>query len=238
MNSSRKLSFGGDYKAFQNQVVVNGVGLVPDVTVHPASVNYNGVWRMPSGELSFCASYFQNVFPGGNDGGDSDFKAARIDATSAYRLWRTGATYVRSLPANWQLRAVLIGQYSPDALVPGEQFAFGGPDSVRGFNIREVSGDRGYSTNLEIYAPELGALLGWKDTRVRALAFYDAGTTARNSVQPGESFGQSGGSVGFGLRVAYARNASLRLDAAQVVDAAGTQAKHDQMIHAALVVSF
>jgi hemolysin activation/secretion protein len=234
----QKLSFGADYKAFQNQVVLQGQGLVPDVTIHPASASYSGVWRMPSGELSFYASYFQNVFPGGNDGADSDFKAARVDATAGYRLWRGGATYVRSLPANWQLRAVLIGQYSPDALVPGEQFAFGGPDSVRGFNIREVSGDRGYSTNLEIYTPELGALVGWQDIRMRALAFYDTGTTTRNSVQPGESLGQSGGSVGLGLRIAYSKNMSFRLDAAQVIDAAGTQAKHDQMVHAALVLSF
>jgi hemolysin activation/secretion protein len=234
----QKLSFGVDYKAFQNSVLLSGVGLVPDVTVHPVSASYNGVWRMPTGEFSFYASYFQNVFPGGNDGADSDFKAARIDATSGYRLWRAGATYVRTLPANWQLRAVLIGQYSPDALVPGEQFGFGGPDSVRGFNIREVSGDRGYSTNVELYTPELGALIGWKETRMRALVFYDTGTTARNSVQPGESLGQSGGSVGLGLRVAYAKNVSFRFDAAQVVDAAGTQVKHDQMINAAVVLSF
>jgi hemolysin activation/secretion protein len=142
------------------------------------------------------------------------------------------------LPADWQLRAAVTGQYSSDALVSGEQFAFGGPDSVRGFTIREVAGDKGYSTNLEVYTPDLGRLIGWTEARMRALAFYDTGTTGRNSIQPGELSGQSGGSVGCGLRVAYGKLVSFRADFAQVVDPAGTQNKNDRMLNAAVAVSF
>ncbi|MFH1044846.1 MAG: ShlB/FhaC/HecB family hemolysin secretion/activation protein, partial [Pseudomonadota bacterium] len=216
----QKISFGLDYKAFQNAVLLQGVGLVPDITVHPVSAAYSGLWRMTGAELGFYASVSQNLFPGGNDGADVDFKASRLDARAGYRIFRAGMNYNRSLPKDWQVRAVFTGQYSMDALVAGEQFGFGGPDSVRGFNIREVAGDRGHSTNLELYTPQLGALLGWKDVRMRALVFYDMGTTTRNSIQPGELSGQSGGSVGFGVRIAAGKTLSVRVDVAQVIEPA------------------
>ncbi len=149
-----------------------------------------------------------------------------------------GATYSRSLPLDWQFRGVINGQFTNDALVPGEQFGYGGPDSVRGFNIREVANDKGYSGSLELYTPELGAKFGWKEIKMRLLGFYDAGTTGRNSIQPGESFGQSGGSVGVGMRMTYGKHVNLRLDFAQVVDPAGTQAKNDQMLQGTLAIPF
>jgi hemolysin activation/secretion protein len=52
-----------------------------------------------------------------------------------------------------------------------------GPDSVRGFNVREVANDRGYSGSLELYTPELGTKFNWNDVKLRALAFVDFGTT-------------------------------------------------------------
>jgi hemolysin activation/secretion protein len=149
-----------------------------------------------------------------------------------------GATYSRALPLDWQFRGVINAQLTNDALVPGEQFGYGGPDSVRGFNIREVANDKGYSGSLEIYTPELGAKFGWKETKIRLLGFYDAGTSGRNSVQPGESFGQSGGSVGIGMRMTYGKHVNLRLDFAQVVDPAGAQAKGDQMLQGTLAIPF
>ena len=80
-----KLAFGLDYRAFQTQVVplIGGPTLVPDITVHPASIAYNGLWRMTNAEFGFYTSYSQNLFPGGNDGADSDFKASRADARRA-----------------------------------------------------------------------------------------------------------------------------------------------------------
>ncbi|MBI4190731.1 MAG: ShlB/FhaC/HecB family hemolysin secretion/activation protein [Betaproteobacteria bacterium] len=241
-----KLSFGLDYRAFKNNVTLLGVALVPDITVHPASITYNGLWRMTNAELGFSATVSQNLFPGGNDGADSDFKGpipgflnvVRTDATAGYRIWRAGVNYTRVFAKEWQLRAVFNGQYSDDALVPGEQFGFGGPDSVRGFQNREVSNDKGYAASLEVYTPELGSKFGWKDVKTRLLAFYDMGTTGRNSIQPGELSGQSGGSVGFGLRLAYGKSVSVRMDFAQVIDPAGNQARNDQMLQASMALIF
>lgn len=247
-----KLAFGLDYRAFQTQA--GDPTLVPDITVHPASLAYNGLWRMTNAEFGFYVSYSQNFFPGGNDGADSDFKgdpgscfagalpavrpAVRCDARAGYRIWRGGVNYTRVFAKEWQFRAVLNGQYSDDALIPGEQFAFGGPDSVRGFLIREVAGDKGYAASLEVYTPELGSKFGWGNMQARLLAFYDMGTTGRNSAQFGGGSGQSGASVGIGARVAVGKHFNLRVDFAQVIDAAGNQARNDQMLNAAVAIPF
>jgi len=236
----QKLFTGLDYRAYQNQVTIvgNGAGLVPDITVHPVSFGYSGLWRMTNAELSFYGTYSYNIFNGGNDDADSDFKAVRAEAPAGYQIWRAGASYVRALPDGWQFRAVANGQFSNDALVPGEQFGFGGPDSVRGFNIREVANDSGYSTTVEIYTPDFGTRFQWKDTRMRLLAFYDQATTSRNSIQPGETKGQSGGSVGLGMRMTYGKHVNLRVDWAQIVDPAGTESRTHSAWQASLAVPF
>lgn len=241
-----KLAFGLDYRAFKTNVTtLTGTPLVPDVTVLPVSVTYSGLWRMSTSEIGYYLGYSQNI-PGMNDGGDNDFKfpkagiaaPVRVDATASYRIWRWGANYSRALPGEWQLRAVINGQYTSDALIPGEQFGFGGPDSVRGFNNREVSNDKGYAASIEVYTPELGAKFNWKNVKMRLLGFYDMGTTGRNSIQPGESSGQSGGSVGIGMRMTYGKHLNVRLDFSQVVDPAGNQANGDQMVQGSIAIPF
>jgi len=236
----QKVTVGVDYRAYKNEVLFNGVGLVPDITVHPASVTYGGLWRMNRAQLQFYASLVQNLFPGGSDGTDADFKNSRAGARADYRLWRAGATYIRLLPKDWQLRAAFTGQQTSDALVLGEQFGFGGPDSVRGFNLREVSDDRGFVTNLEVYTPDFSSQikLPWQDVRLRGLVFYDMGNVTRNDPQPGESSGQTGASVGLGWRLAVGKHFNLRADWAYVVDAAGQQAKGDEMVQAAVLLVF
>ena len=238
-----KLSFGLDYRALKSNVTILGAALAPDVTLHPVSIGYSGLWRMTSAEFGFNATYSQNI-AGGNDGKDFDvapygyLNPARAQATSNYGIFRAGVNYTQVFAKEWQLRAVWNGQYSGNALVSSEQFAFGGPDSVRGFNNREVANDKGYSANLEVYTPELGSKLGWSNLKFRLLGFYDFGTTSRNKFQPGDPPGESGSSVGFGVRMGYGKLLNLRLDFAQVVDPAGNQARNDQMLNASMAIVY
>ena len=235
-----KLTAGLDYRAYQSNVALvagNGANTVPDVTVLPASIGYSGSWRMATGELGFYANYSMNI-PGANDGGDNSFKAARTDATATYRIVRWGANYTRVIVGEWQFRGVVNGQSTSDALVQGEQFGVGGPDSVRGFNIREFANDYGYSGSVEVYTPELAPLLRLNDAKLRMLAFYDMGGTSRNSPQPGESLGQFGSSFGIGMRMTYGKHFNLRVDFAQVAHQAGIQGKGDQMLQFSMAVPF
>jgi len=229
-----KIVYGLDYRAYQNQVVTEGTSVVPDITLHPISAYYAGIYRTSASELNFYVYAAQNVFPNGNDASDEVFKTTRADAKASYRLYRYQASYVRVLGRDWQMRGVVNGQYSSDALVPGEQFGIGGAESVRGFLEREVVNDRGYRGTLEVNTPDLGTALKWSDTGARGLVFYDTGTVHRNKAAPEESTGESIASAGVGVRITWGKTASARVDYAYVLNAGGSQNKGDQRVHFSL----
>jgi hemolysin activation/secretion protein len=233
-----KVALGLDYRAFKNEVLLQGQGLVPDITIHPVSLSYNGVLRTAAAEFTFYTSAATNI-PGGNDGDQAAFTASRIGASDSYTLLRYGASYVQSFARDWQARALINGQYTSDALVSGEQFGVGGPDSVRGYLLREVANDKGYTAQLEIYTPNLAPAVGLPGGyRARLLAFYDFGGVKRNHVLPGEQEGKFIASTGLGVRLGYGKSASLRIDVAQILKTAGTRQTSDQRVSAALAIVF
>jgi hemolysin activation/secretion protein len=234
----QKLVYGLDYKAFQNQVLTQGQNVSPDITVHPASVTYYGTLRRESSEAGFYINLTQNLFPGGNDDADTDFKASRADAMAGYRIARYAAHYTRAFSNDWQARLQMLGQYSTNALVAGEQFGIGGPESVRGFLVRELANDRGTQFNAELYTPNLGTKFGWKEVQARLLVFTDWGWLARNSAQPGESTSQSIGSVGIGMRFTATPRFTMRADYARVIDAGGSEDKGHTRLNFSLSLNF
>jgi len=213
-----KLIAGLDHRSYQNTVlpVTGGFNLVPDITIHPLTLTYQGGLRDARSELNFFVSGSLNL-SGGNDANSGDFQNARADARGTYRIVRFGGGYSRAFASEWQARLAFNMQWSPDALVAGEQFGLGGAESIRGFNERYVSNDKGYRTSFEVYTPELSKRFGWEKLRLRFLTFYDAGHIGRNSPFPGELRRSSLDSAGLGLRMNYGTDLSLRLDYAQVM---------------------
>lgn len=230
-----RLTYGLDYRAYKNAVIPLGTGLslVPDITTRPISATYSGSLRSSSGEQNYFVSLARNL-PGGKNGGRADFDAARLGASANYSVLRYGANINQAILRDWQMRLAFNGQETRAALIPGEQFGVGGLDNVRGYNEREVSNDRGYSGNVEVYSPDFGN----STLRTRALAFYDFGRVRRNQSQPGEIADQRLASTGIGLRLIGSAGYSLRLDLAHVLTAAGTQEVGDKMIHTRFGYSF
>lgn len=234
----QKLTAGLDYRAFKNEVLLAGQSLVPDITIHPVSLTYSGVLRGAASELSFYGAASTNI-SGGNDGDDAAFARSRTGATANYTIFRYGANYVQAFAKEWQARAAVNGQYTSDALVSGEQFGIGGPDSVRGYLLREVANDKGYSAQLEVYTPNLAPMVGLPDNyRAKLLGFYDFGSVKRNNALPGEQEGKFIASAGVGLRVGYGKTVSLRVDVAQILKAAGTRHTDEQRVNASLAIVF
>jgi hemolysin activation/secretion protein len=194
--------------------------------------------RGEGSDANFYVNYTANVFPGGNDGTDANFKAARADAMADYRIFRYSANYTRAFANDWQTRLAMLGQYSTNALIAGEQFGVGGPDSVRGFLVRELANDRGTQLNAELYTPNLGPKFGWTSVQARLLAFSDWGWLSRNSAQPGESTSQSIGSVGVGMRFTASPRFIMRADYARVIDAGGTEDKGHTRLNFSLSLIF
>ena len=234
-----KLSFGADWRAYRSvvtQIGVAGFGLVPDITVHPLTLGYSGVYKKSESESNFYISVSRNL-PGGNDAGTGEFQGdtsavpvrppARAGANPDYLLARWGFNYNRELPRDSQFHWGMSGQVTRDMLVPGEQFGIGGADSVRGFLEREIIDDNGYRGTLELYGPDFGAKVPVAGASMRALAFTDVGVVKRVHPAVLELDGEHVASVGFGLRFSRGTNVSVRLDAARVVDAGGLQSKGD-----------
>ena len=259
-----RLSLAWDHRGYHFKgirAVGSNQQLQPDIAVRPITLAYQGQWRQPDGETSFSLAVSRNV-PGGNDGRDEDFCQlgpnpphgfSRSDGMGNcpdpnYVAWRWSVTHLSALPGNWQLRAGVNGQYTRDMLIAGEQFGLGGADSVRGFEERALSDDRGWRGTLELYTPDFGGSTGIAGARARGLVFYDVGGLRRIRPAPGDALTQSVSSAGIGLRLTRGSSLSFRMDWGWVIDPGGSpglngdpgtfQKRGDGRLHASLSYVF
>ena len=133
---------------------------------------------------------------GGNDLGAYRSEDARI-TTRNFKVLRGQANYLGLLgTGGWQWSARTSVQWSPDALISGEQFGLGGASTVRGTDERPISGDSGVLAVLEVSTPML--LPG-----LRLHGFVDAGWLRNHDPNgnPKPARDQLA-SVGLGLRYA------------------------------------
>ncbi|MDO8291835.1 MAG: ShlB/FhaC/HecB family hemolysin secretion/activation protein [Gallionella sp.] len=231
---SHRIVYGLDYRAYRNHCTLGNFGAAGcgpaalDVTLRPVSFAYSGNLAKPGLISDFYTALSHNV-PGVANGRESDFNAARPSpnggsgATSRYKILRFGASRVNVLEGNWQIRAAVNAQYTPDALVSGEQFGIAGATAVRGFLEREVVRDTGYFANLELYSPNLMGKLIPGEGNLRGLLFYDIASAANNPLN-GETKQQvSIASMGAGVRWNIQRDFNMRFDLARVMDEGGSR---------------
>ena len=229
------LTLGIDWRAYRNNVDLEGFQLGNDVTVHPLSLAYSGQLALASGVVGIQLTGVQNI-PGGSRGRDADFNAQRAGADASYRLLRYGVGYSHRFGGDWQLRLQLNGQATSDALAPGEQFGAGGTGSVRGFREREIAGDNGRFAGAEVETPNWCP--GGVALQCRAVAFVEGATVTRNKAQPGELERTSIAGAGLGLRFVMDKNAALQVDYGRVLDGGGVRSRGDGRLHLALSLSY
>ena len=232
-----QLTLAFDHKAYRNDVDYAGTQLGGDVTVAPVSVSYVGRWALSSNSANFYLTGVHNI-PGGAQGSEEDFTAARAGATRNYALLRYGAGYIRTLADGWQVRLSVNGQWTRDALVPGEQFGVGGAASVRGLQERDLSDDKGVTANAELHTPNLCANFSGGLAHCELLTFFDDGHLSRNDALPGEPTRLLVDSAGAGLRLNVDRNLTAQLDYGHVLSATDPAEKGDQRLHATVTVAF
>ena len=208
-----RLIYGVDVKAFKNSVLFAGENFGNDVTVHPISLAWVASLPLADADANLSVTLLHNI-PGGSRGGSADFARARSGARAGYTIARFAGAASRALGAEWQLRALVNGQYSADALVPGEQFGAGGAASVRGLDERALATDSGLLANLELYSPSLCGAGQWQ---CRLLGFVDAARGHRNKALPGEMDNFTVASSGIGLRLSYGSSMNMQLDYGHVV---------------------
>ena len=229
-------SFGLDDKVF-DVAKINGIAATGQVARRSRSINTGYTRRVESDTAvwGFNAEFVAGV-PGGSGNSLSAFvtEDPRI-STARWKAVRGGGNYSAGFAGNWVWTAKLQGQYSPDALISGEQFGTGGSSSVRGMGERPVSGDKGVFGSIEITTPEMAPGLRWA-------GFFDAAQVENNNPNatnkpPRDSIA----SVGLGLRYGV-NQMTLTADYARVLNGSvvptANVSKGDDKLHLNMAVRF
>ncbi|HEY4370240.1 MAG TPA: POTRA domain-containing protein [Steroidobacteraceae bacterium] len=104
---------------------------------------------------------------------------------------------LQTFTQNWSLLASAVGQVTWDSLLASEQIGLGGPDFGRGYDISEVSGDKGVDGALELRFRPSGVSPFWNATQF--FAAYDLGKVWNVGIEYPQE--ESLASAGLGVRV-------------------------------------
>ena len=121
-----------------------------------------------------------------------------------YGILRLATQAWRSLGGDWRIVLRATGQVANTRLLPVEQFAAGGYQTVRGVTEREYYADNGWQSSLELYAPAITVKTRYQ---MRFLSFYDQ-AMLRNCGENSVALS----SAGLGVRIKMADQVDLRVD--------------------------
>lgn len=240
----QRLALALDRRDYLNQCSFGGNPCGPagaSVSVSPISIEYLAQTASPW-PISLGLTLQRNLSLGGAHSDAASFAAARLDAKPGYSAlrWNASAAYPLDLISeDWQLRGRITGQFTADALVSGEQFGLGGAASVRGYEERELVGDRGVFASIEVGGPNLLGDSPGGATALRLHGFVDAGSVSNN----GAAFCADGrshctlASLGAGLRY-VAGTLQARLDLAYPMKSAVRTQRGDTRAHFAIHYGF
>ena len=220
INYNHYLAPVGGYRAYISAALddklfkatqINGVAVQASRRSRPLSLGYNARVESDTAVWGYSAELAMNL-PGGdgNDLASYVSEDARIN-TSSWRALRGAGNYLTSFAGGWLFGVRGQFQYSPDALISGEQFGLGGVQSVRGTGERPLSGDRGLFASTELSTKELMPGL-------RLLGFVDAGWLS--NVNPNgnpKPANDSLSSVGLGLRFSSPAGYAISADYGRIV---------------------
>lgn len=204
-------SVGLDYKRLDQQDF-------PLLTYMPASLGYTAL-RSVRGAVSQFETSLAMSF-GGLVNDQEAFAARRYLGSASFATLRWDASHEQPIGTVLSVRGRFSGQFAQQALVPAEQFAAGGANSVRGYLESSVFGDRGMLGSLELRTVprELRNAV-----TAQWLAFYDIAQTAIVDPLPEQQTGYTLAGAGAGLRLRWGRTASAAIDLARSIHAVPAQ---------------
>lgn len=201
---SSNLSLGLSHKDVQNDFFGGRVPFTRD-RYTAARLTYQGDWRSFEGRTLLQSSWTQGL--GGTGSGDP--LVSRSGASGGFGKLNLEVARVQNLDTG--LYGVLRGsaQIATQPLYIAEQFALGGPDTVRGFSQAELLGDDAYLLSAELrWSPFHEDL-----DRFQMSFFVDHGGVSAKRPQPGDfPNGRHLTGVGTGFRVGLGKASHLRLD--------------------------
>jgi len=203
---------------------VTGRPLVPDVRSRPLTLGYHGEYVLERSRLNFNVSYSRNL-TSGRKNDNTTYGESRAGADVHWQALRFSASASHALPGQWLLNGALSGQLTGEPLISGEQFGVGGVGSVRGYEERAATGDKGLRGSLEVWTPSAPFL-----ANLRMIGFVDAGyVKSLKTAGTGQLGSDTLLSAGVGLRWQWKNQLNLQLDYghslrdARTADAGGTK---------------
>lgn len=238
-------SLGFDYKYNNNSLEFGGVGAGSTlIDVDQFVFAYNGALNDPYGQTTLNESLYYSPGNWGGNNNDAAFNASHTGATSGYVYDNISLQRITRLPYNFSLVLRGVLQESNSNLTPSEQLGFGGYDTVRGYDDREVNGDEGFIFSTELRTPPIspGQMCGWKDfhDQLQFLGFWDYGSaTFSHQVVPGTPSNRVALSgIGAGLRYTINTYLSVRFDYAFQLLSTGFDNDHGSRSDLGIVVSY
>ncbi len=210
---SRTTTGGSDFTASFYAKNVSNFFLTSFLTsrdrLRELALGFDRQWATDTARDFLTSSVTQGLgtFMGGMMRGDP--LASRVGADDSFTKANVELVHIQRVFTNKYLLLHGTAQYSLSPLAITEQFALGGPDSVRGYEQSEFLGDSGWTASAEFRVPMTA------NTDVNSLQtafFVDTGYMTLRNALPGSVSKKQLTGGGVGLRAGLGKSTSLRID--------------------------
>jgi hemolysin activation/secretion protein len=234
---------GFDYKYNDNSLEFGGESVPGSLyDIDQFVVSYNGALTDPYGQTTVDDELYVSPGNWGGNNNDAAFDTNHPGASSDYVYNTLVAQRLTKLPADFTLLLRGTLQTSNGNLAQSEQLGFGGYDTVRGYDEREVNADEGYIFTTELRTPPVSLgdtfkCAAFKD-QLQFLGFWDYAAAHNHSPLPGEPSEIPLSSVGVGVRYTINTYLSVRYDYGFQLLRTGLDNDHGNRSDLGIVVSY
>lgn len=206
------LSFGMDYKQFEQDIAVGGGLISTPVTYYPFTLSHTAGWSGKGNTTELNSALVWHLRGLGTD--ESAFNQRRFKADDGFFYYRGDLAHTRDLKGGFQAHAKVQGQLASSPLINNEQLAGGGLATVRGYLESTALGDSGVFGTLELRSPNfLPNEKDAKDNEWRAYVFAEGGRLKLREALPDQQSTTDLASVGLGSRIRVREHFNASVDA-------------------------
>ena len=199
------LSFGFDYKHFDEDIVIEGETLATPIEYWPFTIGYGATWMRDKSFTELNLAF--NFHARGMGSEPIEFDNKRYNADGSYLYARGDVSHTHDLPGGFQAYVKAQWQLTSNPLINSEQFAGGGLATARGYLESERLGDNALFGTVELRSPSIFGKSRNKEEGAeephewRVYAFLEGGRLTLNDPLPDEVDRQDLASWGFGSRM-------------------------------------
>ncbi len=221
------LTFGVDYKHFDQDVTVGKSLILTPITYYPLSLAYSATWTDKDSVTVLDSSL--NLHLRGLGSTPAHFDVSRFGADANYIYFRGDLSQTRELPAGFQLYGKIQGQLSDSPLINSEEASGGGKDTVRGYIETVALGDNAIFASLEARTPSI-SWLGKRVNEWRFYTFLEGGDLTIKNALPQEASHFDLASFGAGTKIRLDDAFNGSVDFGIPILKAGTTAPYDLLV--------